>query len=235
MHRNRWPSRACARRPPATGTWRGPRLSTHGATAGLVAVLLVLTAFSVTAAVTNARASADVEESAAVSEWSQQAERSLEQQEELVDRLAVTPDAELLAEYEETSAATRRAIEAMGSVGGDDHDDPVGEWLRLHTRYEYAVRMLLATAAGNRGIAEEYEDTHVDPHFDAIEDQIQAEAERHWIQAGESLKSMRNVQQVLLVTTPVLFQGGVIVEIGGLTGGFEGGHGPCGALWVSKP
>jgi hypothetical protein len=30
-------------------------------------------------------------------------------------------------------------------------------------------------------------------------------------------------------------QGGVIVEIGGLTGGFEGGHGPCGALWVSKP
>ena len=205
MHRNRWPSRACARRPPATGTWRGPRLSTHGATAGLVAVLLVLTAFSVTAAVTNARASADVEESAAVSEWSQQAERSLEQQEELVDRLAVTPDAELLAEYEETSAATRRAIEAMGSVGGDDHDDPVGEWLRLHTRYEYAVRMLLATAAGNRGIAEEYEDTHVDPHFDAIENQIQAEAERHWIQAGESLKSMRNVQQVLLVTTPVLF------------------------------
>ena len=43
MHRNRWPSRACARRPPATGTWRGPRLSTHGATAGLVAVLLGLT------------------------------------------------------------------------------------------------------------------------------------------------------------------------------------------------
>jgi hypothetical protein len=62
--------------------------------------------------------------------------------------------------------------------------------------------MLLATAAGNRGIAEEYEDTHVDPHFDAIEDQIQAEAERHWIDAGESLESMRNVQQVLLVTTP---------------------------------
>jgi uncharacterized membrane protein len=44
-------------------------LSTHAATAGLVAVLLVLTAFSVTAAVANAQASADVEESATVSEW----------------------------------------------------------------------------------------------------------------------------------------------------------------------
>ena len=67
MHRNRCPWRTRARRPSATGTWRGPRSSTHTATAGLVAVLLVLTAFSATAAVTNARAAADVEESAAVS------------------------------------------------------------------------------------------------------------------------------------------------------------------------
>ncbi|MGY1623188.1 hypothetical protein ACI789_13390 [Geodermatophilus sp. SYSU D00965] len=35
---------------------RGRRLSTHAATAGLVVVLLVLTVFSVTAAVANARA-----------------------------------------------------------------------------------------------------------------------------------------------------------------------------------
>ncbi len=205
MHRSRRPGRTRARRPSATGTWRGPRLSTHTATAGLVAVLLVLTAFSVTAAVTNARALADVEESAAVSEWSQRAERSLELQEELVDRLAVAPDAGLRAEYEETSAATRRAIEAMGSVGADDHDDPVEEWLRLHARYESAVRALLATAAGDRGVAEEFEDAHVDPHFDAIEDQIQAEAERHWVEADEALVFVGDVQQVLVVTTPVLF------------------------------
>jgi diguanylate cyclase (GGDEF)-like protein len=205
MHRNRRPSRTRVRRLPTTGGGRGPRLSTHAAAAGLVAVLLVLTVFSVTAAVTNARASADVEGSVAVSEWAQRAERSLEQQEELADRLAVAPDAALHAEYGETSAATRGAIEAMGSVGADDHDDPVEEWRRLHARYEHAVRVLLATAAGDRGVAEEFEDVYVDPHFDAIQDQIQAEAERHWIEAGESLASMRDVQQLLLVTTPVLF------------------------------
>src|SRR3712207_3413978 len=93
----------------------------------------------------------------------------------------------------------------MGSVGADDHDDPVEEWLRLHARYEYAVRMLLATAAGNRGMAEEFEDTYVDPHFDAIEDQIQAEAERHWAAADEALAFVGDVQQVLVITTPVLF------------------------------
>jgi uncharacterized membrane protein len=69
MLRSRWLGDTSAPRPPATGAWRGPRLSTHAATAGLVAVLLVLTAFSVTAAVANAQASADVEESATVSEW----------------------------------------------------------------------------------------------------------------------------------------------------------------------
>ena len=206
FHRRR-PTRPTLRRAPVSGLRRSPRLrlSSHAATAGLVAVLLVLTAFSVTAAVTNARASADVEASTAVSEWSQTAARSLRTQEELVDRLAVVPDAELRARYEETSAATRRAIEAMGSVGADDHDDPVEEWLRLHARYEYAVGTLLATAAGNRGTAEEFEDVHVDPHFDVLRDQIQAEAELHWAEAGASLESMRDVQQLLLVTTPVLF------------------------------
>jgi diguanylate cyclase (GGDEF)-like protein len=205
MHRSRWPSRTRARHLPPTGAWRCPRMSTHAATAGLVAVLLVLTFFSVTAAVTNARASADVEASATVSEWSKTAERSLVQQEELVDRLAVTPDAELRAEYEETSAATRRAIEAMGSVGTGDHADPIDEWLRLHGRYEHAVRTLLAVAGGDRGIAEDFEDAHVDPHYDAVRDEIQAEAERHWAEVGESLEFMRDVQQVLLVATPAVF------------------------------
>jgi diguanylate cyclase (GGDEF)-like protein len=180
-------------------------LSTHTAAAGLVAVLLVLTAFSVTAAVTNARASADVEGSAAISEWSTTAERSLALQEELVDRLAVAPDAELSAEYERAGTATRRAIEAMGSVGTDHHDDPVEEWLRMHADYERAVGRLLAVATGDRGRAEDLEDVYVDPHYDVLWNQIQAEAERHWKEAGESLESLRDVQQVLLVTTPVVF------------------------------
>jgi diguanylate cyclase (GGDEF)-like protein len=208
MHHSRWLLEPSSRPEPATRRPRAAtvRLSTSAATAGLVAVLLVLTVFSVTAAVANARASAHVEESATVSEWSKTAERSLTWQEELVDRLAVAPDAELRAEYEETSAVTRRAIEAMGSVGADDHHhDPVEEWLRLHADYEHAVGILLAVAGGDRGTAEEFEDAHVDPHFDVLRGQIQAEAERHWTEATESLESMRDVQQVLLVATPIVF------------------------------
>jgi diguanylate cyclase (GGDEF)-like protein len=204
MHRSRWPSRTRARRLPPTGAWRGPRSSTRAATTGLVAVLGVLTAFSVTAAVANARASADVEQSAAVSEWSETAERSLALQEELVDRLAVAPTAGLRAEYEEAGTATRGALEAMGSVG-PDHDDPVDEWLRLHADYEQAVGLLLAVASGDRGTAEDFEDAYVDPRYDVLWDRIQAEADRHWAEAEESLQSLRDAQQVLLVATPVVF------------------------------
>ena len=60
MQRSRWLLTPGSPREPVTRVRRGApvRLSTHAASAGLVAVLLVLTAFSVTAAVTNARASA---------------------------------------------------------------------------------------------------------------------------------------------------------------------------------
>ena len=50
------------------------RLSTHAATVGLVLVLAVLTVFSVTASVVNARVAEQAQRSAEVSQWSEQAE-----------------------------------------------------------------------------------------------------------------------------------------------------------------
>ncbi|WNV76769.1 EAL domain-containing protein [Geodermatophilus sp. DSM 44513] len=187
------------------------RLPAHAATAGLVAVLAVLTVFSVTAAVTNARAASDAEQSALVSEWSEQAERSLVRQVDLVDDLALEPDEELRAEYDEASAATRAAIEEMGAVAGADEEIAVREWLRLHTRYEFAVEQLLSATATSPGIAETYEDVYVDPHHDALEALIRDEAKQHWDRANESLAFVGDVQQVLLVATPVVFGAGLAV------------------------
>jgi diguanylate cyclase (GGDEF)-like protein len=210
FHRSR-PAGPTAGRVPATGA-RGSarlRLSTHAATAGLVVVLAVLTVFSVTAAVTNARASAEAEQSVAVSQWSERAERSLVQQSVLVDRMAIDPDAGLRAQYDAAGAGTRAGIEGMGSVAGADHADPVEEWLRLHARYEFAVEQLLAATAQNPSIAEAFEDAYVDPHFDALETVLRDEAEEHWDRAGEALAFVGDVQQVLLVATPLLFGAGL--------------------------
>jgi hypothetical protein len=167
MHPSRWPSRRSARRRAATRARRRVplRLSTHAASAGLVAVLLVLTVFSVGAAVTSARVSADAKDSAAVSAWAEKAERSIRRQESLANALASEPDADLRAEYEDSSAATRTAIEAMATAGGG-RGDQVREWLRLHARYDHAVKALIAAAATNPRNAEAFADTYVAPYFE---------------------------------------------------------------------
>jgi diguanylate cyclase (GGDEF)-like protein len=194
---------------------RSLRLSTHAATAGLVAVLLVLTVFSVTAAVTNARAAAAAQQSAAVSTWAEDAKRSLLLQETLVDQLTGDPDAITRAEFDAAGAATRAAVEEMGDVEGADHTDRVDEWLRLHARYEFAVEQVLASAARSPRTAERFEEVYVDPHFEALETLIRAEATEHWEEADQALAFVGEVQQVLLVATPVVFGAGL-----GLVGWF---------------
>jgi diguanylate cyclase (GGDEF)-like protein len=181
------------------------RLSAPSATAGLVAVLAVLTVFSVAAAVTNARATAQARESAAVSEWSERAERALVRQEALVDELAGVADAGRWAAFEAAGADTREAIRGMGAVAGTGHGDLTDRWLRLHARYEFAVEQLVAATLVTPGIAEPYEEVYVDPHLEALETLIHQEADQHWDEANTSLESMEDVQRVLLVATPVLF------------------------------
>lgn len=205
MYHSRWLTRTSAGRLLMTRVPRGPQMSTHAATAGLVAVLLVLTAFSVTAAVTNARASAMAQESAAVSKWAEEAERGLLLQESLADQVSADLDTWPQAEFDAAGAATRAAIEELGTVVGAGHADRTGEWLRLQRRYEYSVEQLAAFAAYSPRDAELYEESYVDPHFEALETLIREEAAEHWQEADEALAFVGDVQRVLLVATPALF------------------------------
>ncbi|MBB3082772.1 putative bifunctional diguanylate cyclase/phosphodiesterase [Geodermatophilus sabuli] len=183
----------------------GRRLSTHAATAGLVAVLLVLTVFSVVAAVANARAAQKAEQSAAVSEWSEEAEQRLLQMEDLADELALAPDDELRAEYEATRAATRHALEELGVVEGTGHEQRVAGWLQRLDSYGAAVDALIAAAAENPAIAEAFEEEFVDPYYDALETVVKGEAREHWADASRSLDAMGDSQRLLVVATPVVF------------------------------
>ncbi|MFW3171432.1 putative bifunctional diguanylate cyclase/phosphodiesterase [Geodermatophilus sp. CPCC 206100] len=192
-------------RPAGRRRRRPRRLSTHAATGGLVAVLLVLTVFSVLAAVANARAATRAEQSAAVSEWSDQAERSLLLMEESADQLAVEDDAEVREEYGAASAATRSALQELGAVSGTGHDELVGGWLRLHDSYQQAVEDLIAVAQWDPARAEAYEDEFVDEHYDRLEAVVEDEAREHWLASSLALDSMRHSQELLLVATPAVF------------------------------
>jgi hypothetical protein len=76
------------RNPPTDG---GPavrrQVSPHLATVGLGAVLVLLTVFSVAAAVTNARGAEEATHSAEVSQWSGEADQRLVELEDLADQV----------------------------------------------------------------------------------------------------------------------------------------------------
>jgi diguanylate cyclase (GGDEF)-like protein len=184
---------------------RPRRLSTHAATAGLVAVLLVLTAFSVVAAVRNAAAAAEAELSVAVSEWGDVAQQSLALQEDLVDELALAADDEVQAQFDAAAEATRQALREIGTAAHADDAPRLARWLGLQSEYEAAVEELKAVGRADPAAADAFEDGYVDPFFDAIEDVVVAENREHRRLADEALADLRHAQDLLLWVTPAVF------------------------------
>ncbi|TQN44219.1 diguanylate cyclase (GGDEF)-like protein [Blastococcus colisei] len=188
----------------ADSAGRRLRLSAHTASAGLVAVLLVLTVFSVGAAITNAAAATEAELSVEVSELADAAEQSLAMQEELVDDLVVEDDAGTRAAYQAAAGATREALRGIGTAHGEDLQQ-LERWLGLQARYEATVAELLDVARTDPTVAEEFEEEHVEVHFDAVEEVVQAEVWEHRSAADEALADLRGAHQVLLWVTPAVF------------------------------
>jgi diguanylate cyclase len=192
---------------PGAGDRRRPalRISTHAASAGLVAVLVVLTAFSVGAAFANAAAATEAELSVDVSESADLAEESLARQEELVDELSVEDEPEKREEYRAAVAATREALREIGTEAHGDDPRRLEHWLASQSAYEAAVVPLLEVARTSPEAAQAFEDEYVDPHFDAVEGIVRDEAREHRRAADLALADLRRAQQVLLWVTPAVF------------------------------
>jgi diguanylate cyclase (GGDEF)-like protein len=192
------------------------RLAPHAATGGLVVVLLVLTAFSVTAAVANARAATEARTSVAVSLWATQAVQSLAVEEDAADALAVAPDDEQArAGYEQARVDTRAALSGTAASGTAGRDVPAG-WRALHDRYEEAVEELVAVARRDPSAAADFGTSRVDVYFRALEVMVTLEAQEHRELADAALTDLEHTQRLLLVLTPVVFGIGLAV-VGWLT------------------
>ncbi|MGY1618287.1 putative bifunctional diguanylate cyclase/phosphodiesterase [Geodermatophilus sp. SYSU D00691] len=191
---------------------RGPGLlSAHMAAAGLVAVLALLTVFSVGAAVSNASAAAEAETSVDVSEWADQAEESLAAQEELAEQLAVAEDPAVRAEYAAAVAATREALRSIGVTAHGDAPELTAAWMRLQDDYEAAVAELVLVARTTPDAVPQFERQHVDPYYDMIADVVSGHIQGHRHEAEEAIAGLRSNQQLLLWVTPVVFGVGLLL------------------------
>ncbi len=205
--------RRCAA--PDAGRTRPARVSIRLATAGLVVVLFVLTAFSVTVAVTNARAAEDAQASAAVSDASERALEALLAQEEAAEEVvAAVDDAETRAEYDAADALTRTTLEALYPRAAGARDAAGAERLRDHADYGTAVQRMFEVAARDEELAEPFEDEFVDPPFDRLALALDGVVSEQFATAREALSAIGRAQQLLLVATPVLFGVGMVLFVG---------------------
>lgn len=198
-------------RPSSVQTIRSP-VTASGATVGLIVVLLVLTAFAASAPFVTARAVEEVERSTLVSELSDRAEAALANQEALGDELVDAPgDVEVRADYEEANSAARQVLTALVAA---EHSEDVGrsaQMLEDHDRYSQEMERMFAGAQRGAGEAEQFETEHVDPHYDALQQGVAAEAAHHWSEARHALGRLAAWQRFLLFATPAVFGMGLIL------------------------
>jgi diguanylate cyclase (GGDEF)-like protein len=179
------------------------------AAAGLVVVLLVLTVFSVTVAVTNARAAERAERSAVASEAFGAALESLLMQEAAAAEVVVAQDdEESRGEYAVAESSTRRALDALYRSAESDQFPPIEVLLRLHTGYGRAVQRLFVVAARSPSMGSSFEvpeDALVDSYFDRLSAALRAEGRERSQDAQEAVSTIGRAQQFLLVVTPLSF------------------------------
>jgi diguanylate cyclase (GGDEF)-like protein len=191
----------------------GARALTHPraipvATAGLVLVLLALTGFSVTAAITNARAAQRAQVSAVVSDWAEQAREGLVLEEDLVDELKVrgpAADPDAPAEYDAARDTVQDALAGLKAAVHPSRRELVERWGLMHAQYGQAVQVMVAVGPTDPNRAEKFEERYLDPHFDPLESALTSEVKRLYAESNDALRDVGRFQQAMLVATPVVF------------------------------
>ena len=187
-----WRTRARSRPPPSAWSWSCSPSSV----------------FSVTAAVTNARAARHAQASAVVQEWAESALEGLVEEEDLVDALKLhgdEADPDAAEEYRQTRGDVQDSLAALKAAVVPERRELVEEWGSLHSRYGQAVQVMVAIGPTDPHEAEQFEESYLDPHYDTLEAALTREVQRLYAESNQALLAVGRFQQATLVATPVAF------------------------------
>ena len=175
------------------------------ATSGLVLVLLVLTVFSVTVAVTNARAAERAASSAVASDAFELALESLLTQEDAAEEVVTQDSKDSRRDYVLADSETRTALEELHRSVSSDENASIEGLLALHSDYDRAARRMFVLTAGVPAKGEPFEEREVDPLFNPLAEALETEVTGRYQEARDALSTIGRAQQLLLVATPFLF------------------------------
>jgi len=182
---------------------RGMASSARVASGGLVLVLLVLTAFSVVAAVLTTRAGHQVQASAAAKDAYQAAELALTAEEGLEHEYLFKRSPAELSDYEQSADAASQALRLVRDVESAEHRARADWLVRQHDQYRSLVPALFAHPDARQASA--FDEQHLEPLLTEVRQTVTTTASEHQAEAGAALAHLLDVQRLVLWTTPVVF------------------------------
>jgi diguanylate cyclase len=172
--------------------WPKGRSVIRVATAGLAAVLVVLTGFALWAAYSTNRAALQADRLNRLSDAYQQARFAVAAEESLERKYRLEPGPQVRANYQQAAASLQAALEEV-QQRGDQADRLLKERLDTqHDRYLDAIaQMFAAVDTGDTKRVLAIDENQVDPLFGSIEEQVNAAADDHHQAALAGLGALR--------------------------------------------
>ncbi|HKQ00522.1 MAG TPA: EAL domain-containing protein [Actinomycetes bacterium] len=190
--------------------WSKGRTVTRLATAGLAAVLLVLTGFALWAAFSTNRAARQADRLSRLSDAYQQARFAVAAEESLERKYRLEPGPEVRQRYQEAAAALLAALDGVRQRGDANDQALVAKVEAQHARYLDGIdRMFNAVDAGDTKRVLAIDGAETEPAFGAIEAQVNAAADAHHEQSLAGLHALRRTEATVLVATPIAFAAGL--------------------------
>jgi diguanylate cyclase len=190
--------------------WPKGRSVIRVATAGLAAVLVVLTGFALWAAYSTNQAARQADRLSRLSDAYQQARFAVAAEESLERKYRLEPGPQVRANYQQAAASLLAALEEV-QQRGDQADRLLKERLDAqHDRYLDAIaRMFAAVDAGDTKRVLAIDGAETEPAFAAIEEQVNAAADDRHQAALAGLGALRRQETLVTVATPVAFAAGL--------------------------
>jgi diguanylate cyclase len=190
--------------------WSNGRTVIRLATAGLAAVLLLLTGFALWAAYSTNRAARQADHFNRLSDAYQQARFAVAAEESLERKYRLEPGPEVRQRYQQAASALVAALDVVHELGSRK-DRVLAERLEAdHARYLDAIgRLFAAVDTSNTKRVLAIDNDQVAPLFSAIEEQVDAAADARHHQALASLHALRRTETFVMVATPIAFATGL--------------------------
>ncbi|HEX6675360.1 MAG TPA: EAL domain-containing protein [Actinomycetes bacterium] len=190
--------------------WSQHRAASRLATAGLAAVLVVLTGFALWAAFSTNRAARRADWLNRLSDAYQQARFAVAAEESLERKYRLEPGPEVRARYQQAAASLLATLDQVHEIG-DREDRALEERVDAeHVGYLAATeRMFAAVDAGDAKRVLAIDGRESEPVFGSIEAQVDAAAEAHHAAALAGLRTLRRQETFVVAATPVAFAAGL--------------------------